>query len=76
MILVDFDYPYDGTRKTMKTSPAFEVDASFYANDIQATGWEVFFPSASLGKSVMLVYVDIYGNEYTEIKMSSDFERS
>lgn len=73
MILVDFDYPYDGTRKANDTLSPFEVDASFYANDIRAAGWKILLPVASLGKSVMLVYVDIYGNEYTEIKMFSDF---
>lgn len=73
MVLVDYDYSYDSARKGNEAPPPFEVDAVFYANDIQAAGWEVRLPVETLGKSVMLVYVDIYGNEYTEVKTLSDF---
>ena len=73
MVLVDYDYPHDAARKGKESPPPFEVDDAFYASGIQAAGWEVRLPIELLGKSVMLVYVDIYGNEYTEIKTSSDF---
>jgi len=73
MVLVDYDYPYDSARKGKEALSPFEVDTVFYANDIQAAGWEVRLPVEVLGKSVMLLYVDIYGNEYTEVKTSSDF---
>jgi site-specific DNA-methyltransferase (adenine-specific)/adenine-specific DNA-methyltransferase len=73
MVLVDYDYPHNPARKGKETPPAFEVDAVFYASDIQAASWEVCMPVESLGKCVMLVYVDIYGNEYTEVKTKEDF---
>ena len=73
MVLVDYDYPYDPTRKGKESPPPFEMDAVFYASDIEAVDWEVRMPFNSLGKYVMLIYVDIYGNEHTEIKASADF---
>ena len=30
-------------------------------------------PLEALGDHVMLVYVDVYGNEYTEVRRPSDF---
>lgn len=73
MVLVDYDYPYDPTRKGKEPPPPFELDAVFYAGDIQAADWEVRLPPDSLGSHVMLIYLDIYGNEYTEIKAAADF---
>ncbi len=34
-------------------------------------GIQMELPVDALGKHVMLIYVDIYGNEYTEIKTPS-----
>ena len=73
MVLVDYDYLYDPKRTGKESPPPFEVDAVFYANDIQEAKWEVRLPLDSLGEYVMLIYVDIYGNEYTEIKTPADF---
>ncbi len=73
MVLVDYNYPLNLPRKDNKTPPAFEVDKVFYASEIKAANWEVRMPKVSLGKRVMLVYIDIYGNEYTEVKTIKDF---
>ena len=73
MVLVDYDYPHDPKRTGKESPPPFEMDAVFFANDIQAANWEVHLPLDSLGEHVMLIYVDIYGNEYTEIKTPADF---
>ncbi len=73
MVLVDYDYPYNPARSGKESPPPFEVDAVFYASDIQNAGWEIRLPVELQGKCVMLVYVDIYGNEYTEIKTPADF---
>ena len=43
-------------------------DTIFYASDIEKNGWEVRLPLESLGQQVMIIYIDIYGNEYWEIK--------
>jgi len=73
MVLADYDYPHDPKRTGKESPPPFEVDAVFYAKDIEATDWEVRLPLDSLGEYVTLIYVDIYGNEYTEIKTPADF---
>jgi site-specific DNA-methyltransferase (adenine-specific)/adenine-specific DNA-methyltransferase len=63
MVMVDYDY--DGE--------VFALDAVFYAADIEKNGWEVRLPLESLGKQVMIIYMDIYGNEYREVKTPADF---
>ncbi|RMH16628.1 MAG: site-specific DNA-methyltransferase [Gammaproteobacteria bacterium] len=63
MVMVDYDY--DGE--------VFTLDAVFYAADIEKRGWEIHLPLESLGKQVMIIYMDIYGNEYREIKTPADF---
>jgi site-specific DNA-methyltransferase (adenine-specific)/adenine-specific DNA-methyltransferase len=75
-VLVDYDYPL--TERDAKEPPPFELDAVFYSTEMQSTGWEVCLPLDSLGEHVMIIYLDIYGNEHVEIKSSIDFgdERS
>jgi hypothetical protein len=63
MVMVDYDY--DGE--------VFALDAVFYAADIEKNGWEVRLPLESLGRQVMIIYMDIYGNEYREVKTPADF---
>lgn len=76
MVLVDYNYPYDPTRKGKEPPPPFELDTFFYASQIQKTDWEIRMPLNILGECVMLIYIDIYGNEYTEIKSTADFKSS
>lgn len=64
MVIVDYDY--DGE--------VFALDAVFYAADIEKDNWEVRLPLEALGKQVMVIYMDIYGNEYREIKTPADFQ--
>lgn len=64
MVMLDFDY--DGE--------VFAVDEVFYAEEIKANGWEIRFPPKRLGKQLMIIYIDIYGNEYKEIKTLADFK--
>lgn len=66
MVMVDYDY--DGE--------VFNLDAVFYASDIEKNGWEVRMPLESLGQRALIVYIDIYGNEYREIKTPTDFQPS
>jgi len=64
MVMVDYDY--DGE--------VFALDVVFYAGDIKKNSWEVRMPLESLGEQVMIIYIDIYGNEYKEIKTPADFQ--
>ncbi|MGB9754656.1 DNA methyltransferase [Roseiflexus castenholzii] len=63
MVMVDYDY--DGE--------VFALDTVVYAADIEKNGWEVRMPLESLGKQVMIISMDIYGNEYREVKTPADF---
>jgi site-specific DNA-methyltransferase (adenine-specific)/adenine-specific DNA-methyltransferase len=65
MVMLDYDYD---TR-----SDVFDLDAVFYAETLEKAGWEVRFPLQSLGKQVMAVFVDIYGNEAREVIPATKF---
>jgi len=57
MLMLDFDYDGD----------VFNLDAVFYAHQLQANHWQAWFPADGLGRNVMAVFIDIYGNEAREI---------
>lgn len=55
MVMLDFDYDEQGK--------VFDLDAVYYADKLAAEGWKIRFPVENLGKKMMAVFVDIYGNE-------------
>lgn len=55
MVMLDFDYDNKGK--------VFDLDAVYYADTLAAEGWKIRFPIENLGKMMMAVFVDIYGNE-------------
>jgi site-specific DNA-methyltransferase (adenine-specific)/adenine-specific DNA-methyltransferase len=57
MVMLDFDY--DGA--------VFDQDAVFFADAIESADWEVRFPVELVGRQVMAVFVDMYGNEAREV---------
>ena len=57
MLMLDFDYDGD----------VFNLDVVFYAHKLEADNWQAWFPLEAIGKSVMAVFMDIYGNEAREI---------
>jgi hypothetical protein len=65
MVMLDYDYN--------TVSDVFDLDAVLYAEAIEKAGWEVRFPLESVGKLVMAVFVDIYGNEAREVIPASKF---
>jgi len=65
MIMVDADY--DGE--------IFDLDAVFYAEDLQDGDWSFELDLVTVGKKVMLIYLDVYGNEHREVKKRSEFKR-
>jgi site-specific DNA-methyltransferase (adenine-specific)/adenine-specific DNA-methyltransferase len=65
MIMVDYDY--DGE--------VFDFDDVFYAEDIKKQGWEVRFDANNINEQVMIIYIDIFGNEKREVKILNDFEK-
>lgn len=65
MVMLDYDFDTN--------SDVFDLDAVFYAEAIEKVDWEVRFPIESLGKQLMAVFVDIYGNEAREVIPASKF---
>ncbi len=53
MVMVDFDY----------NGKVFDLDKSFYANAIKDNKWKIEFAAKEIKGDVMLVFLDIYGNE-------------
>lgn len=55
MVMLDFDYDEE--------SQVFDLDEVQYADSIEKAGWKVTFQPDLLGKKMMVVFLDIYGNE-------------
>ncbi len=66
MVMVDFNY---------KNSDTFNLEKIFYASDIEKNKWEVHLPIEAFKDKIMIIYLDIYGNEYREIKTMKDFKK-
>jgi len=63
--MVMLDYDFDGE--------VFDLDDVFYAEDLKKNGYEVRFAEDKGKKQIMVIYIDIFGNEKREIKTLSDF---
>lgn len=66
MVMVDYDY---------KNNDTFNLNEVFYAADIEKNKWEVHLTTEKFGDKIMIIYLDIYGNEYREIKTLKDFKK-
>jgi site-specific DNA-methyltransferase (adenine-specific)/adenine-specific DNA-methyltransferase len=65
MVMLDFDFD--------EQSQVFDLDAVFYAEALAKQKWEVRFGLETLGKKLMAVFIDIYGNEARVMIDSSEF---
>lgn len=65
MVLLDYDFD--------TASDVFEFDEAIYADAIEKNEWELRFPVESIGKQMMAVFIDIYGNEARELISGSRF---
>lgn len=63
MLMLDYDY----------NSDVFSFGSVFYASQLQDNNWEAWFPVENLGKKVMAVFIDIYGNEAQIVIPSKEF---
>lgn len=53
LVMVDFNY----------NGKVFDLDKVFYATALKDSGWKIEFPRKDIAGDVMLVFLDIYGNE-------------
>lgn len=65
MVMLDFDYDEE--------SQVFDLDEVQYADAIEQAGWKVAFRPDVLGKKMMAVLLDIYGNEARILIDANDF---
>ncbi len=64
--MVMVDYNYEGE--------VFNFDEVFYAEDLKKQGYGICFDSNKLNGQIMLIYIDIFGNEKREVKRLGDFK--
>jgi site-specific DNA-methyltransferase (adenine-specific)/adenine-specific DNA-methyltransferase len=62
MVMVDLDY----------TESIFDLDLLFFADDLSRSNWEFEIPAEQLGEQILIVYVDVHGNELREVRSRSD----
>jgi len=65
MVMVDYDY----------NDKVFNLDDVFYADDLKKQDYEIRFDSNKLNGQMMLIYIDIFGNEKREVKKPEDFRK-
>jgi len=58
MVMLDIDF--DGE--------VFDLDEVFYAEDLKKNGYEVRFAEDKVNGQIMVIYIDIFGNEKREVK--------
>jgi len=64
MVMLDMDY--DGE--------VFDLDQVFYAEAMASSDWTATFPLEGIGKNLMVVFLDIYGNEAREVISAERFQ--
>jgi site-specific DNA-methyltransferase (adenine-specific)/adenine-specific DNA-methyltransferase len=65
MVMLDFDYDVE--------SKVFAFDSVFYADALEKEDWVARFPIEQLGQKVMMIFLDIYGNEARVLIDAEDF---
>jgi len=70
LAMVMLDYNYD------EKSQVSGLNDIFYADAIENDGWKVRFQIENLGKKIMAVFIDIYGNEARVLMDMEEFRQS
>lgn len=66
MVMVDYNYKGNG-------EGIFYLDAVFYRDAIEQDDWKVRLDVSQFGEKIMIIYMDIFGNELREVKTPVDF---
>ena len=61
--MVDYDY----------NEEIFDFGDVFYAEDLKKNNWEVRFDANKIDGQMMIIYIDIFGNEKREVRKNKDF---
>ena len=65
MVMVDFNYDHN----------VFDLDAVFFADELAGRNWSFEIDAADTGEQMMIIYLDVFGNEHRELKRTSTFKR-
>lgn len=63
MVMIDYDFNRE----------YFDMDDKWFAFDLEKNGYEIRINPEKIGEMVMIIYMDVYGNEKKEVKMIEDF---
>lgn len=64
MVMIDYDF----------NGEYFDMDDKWFTSDLEKNGYEIRFLTEKLTDQIMLVYMDVYGNERKEVKIPGDFK--
>lgn len=64
MVLVDRNY----------NGKYFNLTDYFFRDQVEKENWNVRMPTAKIGKKIMIIYLDVLGNEAIEVKSIEDFK--
>lgn len=65
--MVMIDENYDGK--------VFDMDHYFFGDEIIKNDFKIVFPKQKVGQKLMIIYLDVLGNEKTEVKDTKDFKK-
>ncbi len=65
MVMIDYDF----------NSDYFDMDDKWFASDLEESNYELHFPVENLTDQMMIIYMDVWGNEKKEIKKLKDFRK-
>lgn len=63
MVLIDYDY-----------DDVFNPDIHFFADQLNEKSQQLWFPQEEFGEQIMVVFMDIYGNEARQVILQSEFD--
>lgn len=63
MVMVDLDFGGE----------VLDVDLVFWGDELKAADWRLVIDSNAVGARLMFVYLDVFGNEYREVKTRDEF---
>lgn len=64
MVMVDYNF----------NGEVFDIDQYWFAESLEKDGYEIRFDPKKVEKQIMIIYMDIFGNEKREVKTLKDFK--
>ena len=65
MVMIDYDF----------NGEYFDMDEKWFAQDLEKNNYEIRFPAEKLTAQMMIIYMDVWGNERKETKTLKDFKK-